>query len=277
MSDITEERPRLQAAGAMPRVELSNCDGTATIFKHGAHLTAWTPREAAPVLWVSAHSAWSDDKPIRGGVPLCFPWFGPNVDDAAAPVHGWARISTWELLEQDESSATFGLERDGWELRYTVRLARELELELAIRNVAATARTCSAALHTYFAIGDVRRCTVHGLEGAEYVDKVRGGERALQDGAVEIGGETDRVYFSEAPVQIHDETLRRKVTVSKTGSGATVVWNPWIAKAAAMPDFGDDEWEGMLCVETANALDTALAVGAGRTHVMSARIAIDAL
>lgn len=261
----------------MPRVTVSNPAGSVTVFQHGAHVTDWTPAGEAPVLWVSSQSAWNHEKPIRGGVPLCFPWFGPNAEDASAPIHGWARISEWSVATQDASSATLTLQRDGWSLRYIVRVAQELHIELQIQNTSAESRTCSTALHSYFAVGGVKQCSVHGLQGATYVDKMRGGERHTDDGPIEIVGETDRVYFSTSTVEIHDAALGRKLVIEKNGSGATVVWNPWIAKSAAMPDFGDDEWKEMLCVETANALDCSLTIGAGQTHVMSATIRVEKL
>lgn len=261
---------------AMPRVELSNAQSAATIFHHGAHLTNWTPAGAAPVLWVSKRSQWRADKAIRGGVPLCFPWFGPHPSDKDAPAHGWARVSQWKLEIQTGEMACFTSLHEDWALRYTVRAARELELELEMENRANHTRRCEAALHTYFAVEDVRQTIIRGLQGAPFVDKTRGGARKVQpETDLEIIGETDRVYFSEASVEIHDRAAARTIVIEKSGAGATVVWNPWIAKAAAMPDFGDDEWTQMLCVETANALDCALEIAPGAAHTLKAIIRVE--
>jgi glucose-6-phosphate 1-epimerase len=159
-----------------------------------------------------------------------------------------------------------------------LRAGAELDLELKIENRAQKARRCEAALHTCFSVGDIRQASVYGLQGAPFVDKTRGGTRDTQhENVLLITGETDRVSFSSSTVEIWDAALGRKIVIEKTGANATVVWNPWIAKAAALPDFGDDEWQTMLCVETAAALDTALHIEAGATHTLTTRIRVESL
>jgi len=225
-------------------------------------------------------------------VPICFPWFGPKAGSPDAPPHGFARILPWavaavtrgsdgslraELDLTPEAAARGGFPHE-LALSLTVRVGRNLWLDLAVRNTDAAPRAFEAALHSYFAVSDVRHARIHGLEGVPYVDKTAG--MARRPGASEpiaIAAETDRVYLGAVgPVTIEDPGWRRRIVVAKSGSSTTVVWNPWVAKARAMADFGDEEWPGMVCVETANAMDDAVTLAPGATHVMTATLEVQA-
>jgi glucose-6-phosphate 1-epimerase len=273
--------------GGLPRVEIANRLAAAHIYLHGAHVTHFQPAGAQPVLWLSASSWFADGKPIRGGVPLCWPWFGPHSARKDAPGHGFARLRSWTLSETAQLSdgrtrAVFTLADDAatralwphaFRLRYAVTVGRDLELDLRVDNAGDTAFRYEEALHTYLAVDDIRRTTVDGLAGTPYLDKVRDFARVVQDGAVSFSGETDRVYLdTTAACTLADG--RRRLVVGKEGSADTVVWNPWIAKAKAMADFGDDEWAGMACVETVNALDHAVVLAPGASHHLVARIGV---
>jgi glucose-6-phosphate 1-epimerase len=282
----------LQAGrGGLPCLAIDTPACTGEIHLHGAHVTAWRPRGSEPVIWMSRHSAFETGRPIRGGIPVCFPWFGPHPSDPSRPPHGFARLSTWTLdrVERrtgDVVAVTMSL-RAGtddprvWPHRCTLALeaafGRQLVVALSVRNDGDSPCTFQEALHTYFAVRDVRQAAIQGLAGTTYVDKVRGGERFRQDAApIGFGGETDRVYLdTESAVAIVDAALGRRIVVEKQGSRTTVVWNPWIAKAKAMPDFGDEEWPAMVCVETANALDNALTLAPGDTHRLQASIRVE--
>jgi D-hexose-6-phosphate mutarotase len=237
---------------------------------------------------MSAESRYDPGKPLRGGVPICFPWFGPKAGSPDAPLHGFARILPWVVAragrEADgslravleltaEASARGGFPRE-LSLSLAVTVSRSLRMELTVRNVDSAAVAYEEALHAYFAVSDVRQVRIRGLEGVAYVDKTaalarRPGERE----PVAIAAETDRVYLgAKGTVTIEDPGWRRRIVVGKSGSATTVVWNPWVAKAKAMPDFGDDEWTGMVCVETANAMDDAGTLPPGASHVMTATL-----
>ena len=269
-------------------VELNDSDVHYGVYDHGAHVWAWQPLGQDPVLWVSAKSEFEDDKPIRGGVPVCFPWFGPGREGNLQPAHGFARLADWRLVDASETGEGLVVEYEldneitgeqpAWPHAYRARLRvafgpRDLDLELTVENTGDEAFSYEEALHTYLSVGDVRHVRVTGLEGARYLDKVSG-EWADQVGEVEITSETDRVYLSTDDVLVDDPTPGRKLRISKRGSANTVVWNPWVAKSAAMPDFGDDEWTGMLCIEAANALDDAVRLEPGASHTMAQRITI---
>ena len=250
---------------------------TGAVYDHGAHVMMWTPAGTDPVLWMSAKSLLDDASGIRGGVPICFPWFGPGRSKDMAPAHGYARIRSWHFVGEtattDAVTATWTLDArpdDDFQFHaeYHVTFGRTLRLELAVTNTGAAVASFEEALHTYIAIGDIREVRVEGLDGAPYLDKVTGAETA-QVGDVTFTGETDRVYRSTADVVLVDPMLDRRIVVTRTGSADAVVWNPWIAKAAAMPDFGDDEWPGMVCIEGANVLANAIELAPGATHTMT--------
>jgi glucose-6-phosphate 1-epimerase len=279
--------------GGLDRLSIDTAACTGEIYLHGAHLTAWQPRGAAPVIWMSGSSLFEPRRPIRGGIPICFPWFGPHPSEPAASPHGFARLAPWTLdgvasgadhavtvtlsLRTAANRIDEGLWPHQCVLTFTATFGRELALELAVHNVGVDACPVQEALHTYFAVGDIRQVSVEGLAGAAYVDKVRGGERCLQDAApIRFAGETDRPYLdTEATTTIVDGAWKRRIVIAKQGSRTTVVWNPWTAKARAMPDFGDDEWSSMVCVETANALDNALTLPPGGMHRLRAAIRVE--
>jgi D-hexose-6-phosphate mutarotase len=274
--------------GGLERLVLRADEGEAHVFLHGGHVSHFLPRGERPVLWMSRESRFEAGKPIRGGVPVCFPWFGPKAGAPEAPLHGYARVLPWAVaevvLEADgslravlelsaEATARGGFPHE-LSLSLSVTVSRSLRLALAVRNQDEAPARFEAALHSYFAVSDVRHVRVSGLEGRGFVDKTAAGaRRGSEPGPIAIAAETDRVYLgADGSVTIDDPGWGRRIVIAKTGSATTVVWNPWIAKAKAMPDFGDDEWTGMLCVETANAMDDAVTLAPGGRHVMTAAI-----
>jgi D-hexose-6-phosphate mutarotase len=267
--------------GGLARLTVRNAQARAQIYLHGAHVTAWQPDGHANVLWTSRQSHWDAAKPIRGGVPICFPWFGPHATDRTAPSHGIARLRDWALVEarDDAEGATvlaFLLHQNAFSATYRVTVGARLGLALEVRHPGAGIFTYEEALHSFFAVQDVRAVEIRGLEGTEYLDKVGDATRRKQGASpIRFTGETDRIYLdTQAACTIHDPGLRRRIVVRKTGSDATVVWNPWIVKAAAMPDFRDDEWPEMVCVETGNVNAHAVTLAAGATHTLTATIEV---
>jgi glucose-6-phosphate 1-epimerase len=286
--------------GGLPRVVVKSPQASAEIYLHGAHVTAWHPAAAAePVIWLSRESLFDAAKPIRGGVPICFPWFGAHATDATAPAHGFARVREWTLTdarEQPDGSITLTLElqapppasgqpasgSNAWphafRAIYRVTIGTTLTMSLEVQNpTTATAPfTFEEALHTYFAVGDIRNVSITGLERSTYLDKPTNFSRVEQgDDPIRFTAETDRIYLRTVPsCTIHDPGKRRTITITQTEAHTTVVWNPWIAKAKAMPDFGDDEWPEMVCVETCNVNVGARTLAPGESHTMTATIAV---
>ena len=280
-----------EGGGGLEAVRVETQAARGLVYLNGAHLAEWTPAGAEPVLWMSVHSAFAVGSPIRGGVPVCGPWLGPGRSGDRAPAHGWFRISQWTLAGASvdgDGAATLTFTLDGRDAaaavtegssrevraEYVVTLGRALELALTV-SAGTEPLELEEALHTYLAVSDVRSVTVSGLDGVSYVDKVAGGTHEVQAGDVTFSGETDRVYAHEDSATVHDPGLGRRIVLTKEGSGSTVVWNPWVAKSAAMPDFGDDEWPGMVCLEAGNALDSAVLLGPGESHTLLARYELE--
>lgn len=272
--------------GGLRRIVVTVGGASGEIYLHGAHVAQYAPPGARPLLFLSKASQFAPGKAIRGGVPLIFPWFGPHPTDSKLPAHGFARTSAWELesirqerggvsveLRLSSSPATRKLWPHEFELRFRVHIGAQLEMRLTVRNTGDSPVTYEQALHTYLAVTDVRLLKIEGLSGRDYLDKVLAGKRVLQGPEpITIIGETDRVYLGTPDTVTVHESTGREIIVAKSGSDATVVWNPWIAKAKAMADFGDEEWPLMLCIETANAAEHCVVLAPGEEHVMSAVI-----
>lgn len=262
--------------GGLPCMHVTAAGCTGTIYLHGAHVTSYCPAEQRDVLFVSGASRFEEGRAIRGGVPICFPWFADNGPEPDSPSHGLVRTRAWELASvmPDDQRVTVEMstELGPFGLTFTAAFGAELEMTLAVTNRGDEPAGFEEALHTYFAVSRVQEVTITGLEGVDYIDKVDGGARRNQgDEAIRIAGETDRIYQpTRGAVTLTDRGWGRRVIVDKRQSESTVVWNPWIDKAARMSDFGDDEWPGMVCIETCNVGDNRVALKPGATHAMSA-------
>ena len=274
MSQITKD------VNGQPHVAVSTSTASGSVHLHGATVTGWTPAEHEPVLWISTKAIYDGKTPIRGGVPICTPWFGGHPTDPDAPSHGLARTAAWTL---DHTSATkegtslgLSLELPELRLNYSVLLNHTLKLALKITNTGDTQRRVEAALHTYLAVSDAREVTITGLEKVAYLDKVGGPTNVDATGEpIRFVAETDRVYGNtDDDVVLHDPGLNRQITVAKKGGRSTIIWNPWVAKAASMKDFGDDEWTGMGCIESAAVGDDAWTLASGETKTLQAEVSV---
>lgn len=263
--------------GGLPLVRVETGESTADIYLQGAHVTHFQRHGEKPLLFMSRASVFEAGKPIRGGVPVILPWFGPRE---GKPPHGFARLHAWQLLEAGLSPTQgtrlrFRLpnvpEMQEWPrfvAEFIVDAGHALDLELKVTNVDDTRplplETC---LHTYFAVGDIARTEVRGLRGARYLDNLDGlREKPETAEAISFSGEVDRVYVHTADtVEVVDRAWGRVISVAKAGSLSTVVWNPWIAKAQRMPDFGDDEYLRMVCVESGNVKTNAASLPPGQS------------
>jgi len=261
------------------------CNGAeAHVYLHGAHVLHYQPAGQAPVLWHSKESLFEANKPIRGGIPVCWPWFGAHATDTTLPSHGYSRYSEWVPVASSASATatTVTLRFPASQGRsalaeLTVVLGSSLEVTLATTNTGSSAMPLSEALHSYFAVSDIRTVSITGLDQEQYVDTLLAGRPILtQEGPVAFEAETDRIYINTTrECVIADPGMHRSIRIGKKGSLSTVVWNPWIAKAARMPDFGDNEYPEMVCVETANCGPNALSLAPGQTHAMTTRIDVE--
>ena len=265
---------------------IENAHATAEIYAHGAHLAHYQLRGQQPVLWMSERSDFAAGEPIRGGVPLCFPWFGPKNDDASASAHGLARLSDWQLKSAREDEAATELifvpsaelvAQNDWpqcDVQLRVSIGAQLGISFETRNNAASTCTYEIALHSYLAVSDVRQISINGLENATYFDKVAQRECETDNAPLRFNGETDRVYDSASTCTLRDEQWQREIVIEKNDSLNTIVWNPWIEKAQRMNDFGDEEWPHMACIETANVGDNRVVLAPGAAHSTNATISV---
>ena len=270
-------------------IDVRTAFSTASIALQGAHVLTWQPVGHKPVIWLSKAAKFVSGKSVRGGVPLCWPWFGPHESEAGYPGHGFARTIPWTLtdgrrLPDGRVRLEFAPEmndaaRTQWPhastVKATVTVGQELVVGLATQNTGSVPFQLGQALHTYFAVGDIAQASVAGLSGRTFIDKVAGSKRKKQKGAVDFAGEVDRVYLDTTGCcGIIDPVLKRTILITSTGSRSTVVWNPGQEKAAKMGDFGRQGEDRMVCVETANAADDVITLAPGQTHRMTAQYRI---
>ena len=276
--------------GAMPRVEItsSSCEGE--IYLHGAHVTSWKPAGAEEVLFLSSKSRWEEGQAIRGGIPICFPWFRGKADDAKAPAHGFVRTTAWQLeaIVESESENGSGVTvtmftesnertRRWWpgefRLVHRVTFGFELRLELECSNTGTAPFRFEEALHTYNRVADVHDVRLQGLEDVSYLDNIDSNKKKTQSGDVAVVAQNDNAYLNtQKAVELLDPSGHRRIRLEKANSFTTVVWNPWREGAQGMRDLGDGEWTQFLCVEASNILSSAINLEPGQKHTVTAVI-----
>jgi D-hexose-6-phosphate mutarotase len=273
----------LAGRGGLPKLEITSPWSQAEIYLHGAHVTRFQKAGEPPWLFLSDQSRFEPDTPIRGGIPVIFPWFGRP---AGKPVqHGFARNRSWTLNEittTNNGSVTARLrlppcpELGGDEIavEYAVTISDTLSAELIVTNKSARPFAFENCLHTYFAMSDINSIQVGGLRGVDYRDALDG-HRLKTEAAdvIRFAGEVDRIYLNTAhPVEILDVAWRRVIRVEKSGSTSTVIWNPWIAKSKAMADFGDEEYLYMVCVESGNVAENQILLAPGESTSLEVKL-----
>jgi glucose-6-phosphate 1-epimerase len=267
----------LDGRGDLPMVEITTTWSTAEIYLHGAHVTNFKKHGESPLLFLSQCSRFEANQPIRGGVPVIFPWFGARE---GLPMHGFARVKLWEIKEvlpaaDGTVSVRFGLPDSpeagaypAFLAEYVVTVNESLTLELIVTNKSTDENLeFEECFHTYFAVEDIAATSIGGLKGVSYLDKVSNfAKKTETEDAIRVESEVDRVYL-DAPgsVEILDAQLGRVIRVEKENSASTVVWNPWIAKAQQMPDFGNEEYQKMVCVESGNVNANKIILGPGKS------------
>jgi glucose-6-phosphate 1-epimerase len=242
--------------GGLPKLLIETGSSTAEVYLHGAHVTGFRKRGEPPLLFMSAASEFVPDSPIRGGVPIIFPWFGALE---GFPSHGFARLREWairqtELLSDGSVQARLTLpDVENFEIEFIVTVGDILSMELIVKNAGKEQCSFANCLHTYFQVGDIHTVSITGLEHTGYTDSLTARSEAETGEPIRIDREVDRIYQdTTGTVEIHDPSFARTIRIEKSGSASTVVWNPWIDKSKRMPDFGDDEYLQMLCVESGN-------------------------
>jgi glucose-6-phosphate 1-epimerase len=271
--------------------EIRNASGSGAIAIQGAQVLSWTPAGQAPVVWLSPAARFAPGKSLRGGAPVCWPWFGPHPEDRDKPAHGFARNRDWDVREVNSLTqgtrvvmafAPNDAERVMWpydaELILAVTLGERLRFDLTTRNLGSEAITITQAIHTYFQVGDIGAVRVEGLDGCEYIDKTSSDARIRQAGPILIDREVNRIYLDcPGDAVIFDESLGRRIRVTKQDSTSYVVWNPWAETGAKFGDMGEDGYRHMLCVETTNAATDAVTMAPGEIYTLTTEYAIEDL
>lgn len=275
-------------------LEIENGMATAKIAMQGGHIMHWQPKHAAdPVLWLSDNARYIHGRSIRGGVPICWPWFGPHPTDSTLCPHGFARVMPWDLMESytlDNGATRLILQimhtpvaqrqlSYPYNLSLTIDIGSTLKIALTTTNRGNQPFVIGEAFHTYFQVSDVGNIAITGLEGCEYADKVLNYDRHTQQDVIKFDQEFDRVYVNtKADCVIEDPGLHRRIRIAKTGSNATVIWTPWREKAHGLGDMGlDENWRRMICVESANAMENIVMVSPNQSHVLAVEYSTESM
>ena len=281
--------------GGLAMIEVDNGLARALVSPYGGQVLSYRPTGAAEDLLFVSERAWFEaGREIKGGVPICWPWFGVDPERRGRVIHGFARLRPWTLfatgtlpdgatrisLTSRDDPATQALWPHPFGLRVDITLGATLTVQLTTGNLGDRPFTITQGLHSYFRVGDATRVRVLGLDGCTYIDKAAGAGDALvvQEGPVTVAAEVNRIYESVPPVlTIEDPVLGRRIRLRSRHSATAVVWNPWVENARAMADLDDADYRRMLCVETVNTAAEVIEVPAGGTACIAAEYAVEPL
>jgi glucose-6-phosphate 1-epimerase len=270
--------------GGLPRIQVEGSQVVGEMYLHGAQVTSWKPVGNDEVLFLSTKSRWQEGQAIRGGIPICFPWFRAKADDPKAPAHGFVRTKNWQLesMVEEEAGVVVSMSTGSDEqtqrwwpaqfrLVHRVVFGPELTLELTCTNTGRSDLHFEEALHTYNRASDVANVRLQGLDAVQFLDNTDSNRAKIQHGDVTIASETDNAFIAtQNDVDLIDPKLRRHIRLKKANSLTTVVWSPWREGAARLGDLGDGEWTQFLCVEASNILDASVTLAPGEKHKMTA-------
>lgn len=277
--------------GGLARVDITSRLAHGQIYVHGAHVTSWRPEGSEEVLFLSTKSRWEEGQAIRGGIPICFPWFRGKADDPHAPAHGFVRTRSWQLYSIVENNAGIAVTmfaqsdegtRHWWpgefRLVHRATFGPELKLELTCINTGKTPFRFEEALHTYNRVADVSNVRLHGLDGTSFLDNTDSNNEKTQRGDLTVASQTDDAFINnQKAVDLLDPKMRRRIRLQKANSSTTVVWNPWEEGASRLRDLGEGEWKNFLCVEASNIIGDRVTLGPAQEHTMSALLSVTKL
>ncbi len=279
----------ISGKGGLPMIEVDNPQARALISLYGGQVLSWIPRGEEEVLFLSEKSHFTPGQPIRGGVPLCWPWFGPHPTDPAKPMHGFARLMVWRLansaalpsgasrleLELSESPETLTLWPHPFRLSLQIDVGSHLRIALTMENPGEAPLATTSALHSYFRLGQADESLITGLDDTFYIDTLLQELHTLQRGQLRVDREINRIYLDTAsPCLIHDPLLERQIVVRKEGSRSTVIWNPWSERSRSIADLGSEEYQQMVCVEAGNVRQDGRTLAPGASHTLATEFAI---
>ncbi len=299
---------RIELYGDLIAISVENSQAQATVFLQGAQLSHYQrnfQQENEPaIIWSSDACTHRTGQPLRGGIPVCWPWFGDldrnpeNIrkmvvkqdatnSEVEIPAHGFVRNQEWRLdhiniVNDDLTEVALTLEIDEedeplWpyrcSLQLTLQIGAHLKSSLKVTNNDQQSIYFTGALHSYLRVGDIANVLVDGLDGVSYIDALQDFQTFKQQGAIDFQGETDRIYYdAPAITTIQDQSLRRSITLRGEGSSSTVIWNPWIEKGRRLSCFNEDDYSSMVCVETCNAHTDFVCLEPGQSHTLAVTI-----
>ena len=272
-------------------VNIINQYATANISLHGAHIISFVPAGQKDILWMSEKSAFEPAKAIRGGIPICFPWFGPHLTDKTKPQHGFARLQQWDVLDITEAPGgstvvSLSLRESPFSLSLwphtfkaiaEFKIGKILEVKLTVTNISDQPFEYSDALHTYFNISDISAIKISGLANCSYYEAFDMDLKTQVDEVLSFKTETNRRYIDHhGECIIEDPGFKRNIRSTKSGSKVTVVWNPWEATSKTMGDMTSDGYKTFVCAEPANAYSgiDMIQLAPGASHTLSTSIEI---
>lgn len=283
----------IKGKGNFPLASIDNGKARALISVYAGQVLSFQPaNQEHDLLFVSDAAYYQEGKAIKGGIPVCWPWFGPDPEDRGRPAHGFVRNRPWRVRATEsladgdtritlglvDSTETRGIWPGAFDLSLQVTVGNRLRVELLTRNSGDQPFTITQALHSYFNVGAIGQVQVLGLEKTDYLDKAGDGGRNTQAGAVRFDKEIDRIYLDVQPgLVIDDAALGRRISITSTGSRTAVVWNPWADISANMTDLGDDDYQHFVCVETANAATDTVEVKPGREYRLGADYRVECI
>ena len=269
---------------------VSNKYADADICLYGAHVTSFRPHNTMDILWLSPDSEFREGSPIRGGIPVCFPWFGPHKTQPEKPQHGFGRLMYWDVTETTSlpngetfvrmqlcsSAATKLLWDHDFCAEMSFTIGKTLTATLKVENTSPETFEYSSALHTYFSLSSIENIAIEGLGDTSYHDQLHGGDFKQEQLLLKIENAETRHYFdTEADCLIHDPGFRRRIRVAKSGSRATTVWNPWEETCRNIADLPDDAYHSFVCIEAVNAFENSITLAPGEIHETSAIIGLE--
>lgn len=288
---IADKVKFVEGQGNFPLIKINNEHAEATISVYAGQVLSFKPvGQVEDLMFLSSQAYYQTGKAIKGGTPICWPWFGPDPEGKGRASHGFVRDRLWQVRDvvstQDgatqvtmglvDTSETRAIWNYSFDFSVMITVGKVLKITLVTRNTGSESFAITQALHTYFKIGDINQVTVLGLENKAYIDKVDRGQQKTQSGAITFSGECDRIYLDvPAQLTIEDRALNRQITVTATNSKTAIVWNPGADISAKMADLGDRDYENFVCVETANAADEVITVLAGAQYQIAAQYAVE--
>lgn len=287
---LTDQLQFVEGNGGLPMIQVNTAHASAQISVHAGQVLSYKPAHAAEdLLFLSDKAYYQDGKAIKGGAPICWPWFGPDPKGKGRPGHGFVRNRPWNVIKTEATAngdikVTLGLDSTDetqtiWPhtfiLRQEITIGQSLNLALITQNTGSEAFSITQAFHTYFKVGDIHQASVSGLEQCQYIDKVDDSKQKQQAGAVTIDTEVDRIYL-DVPntLTIDDHALNRKIQIQSSGNKTAVVWNPWAKISADMADLEDHDYQRLLCVETTNAADDSITIAPNEKFQLTANYSL---